>query len=69
MSRHAPEAAPLVYARDFSGSLITYEVYCGVADFALVPGVKSELIARVVGKLQEEGIPIGALATDVRILK
>jgi small-conductance mechanosensitive channel len=27
----APDAAPLVYARDFSGSMITYEVYCGVA--------------------------------------
>jgi small-conductance mechanosensitive channel len=65
----ASQVVPLAHACSFRDSLIAYELYCGVVDFALVPGVQSELIARVVAEFHHQGIAIGALATDVHLVK
>lgn len=65
----APGTPPLAYACGFTDSLIAYELYVGVDDFERMEAVRSALIVRVTGNLDDTGIPIGTAALDVRIIK
>ena len=62
-------AMPQAYARAFSDSLVDYELAFAIEDFALVPGAKSEMLERVAAEFRSRQIPIGAAATDIRIVR
>lgn len=59
---------PVAYACGFSDSLVTYRLYFAVESFILTSAVQSEIIIRVTDAFRSEGIQIGALPTDVRII-
>jgi small-conductance mechanosensitive channel len=65
----APGSRPIAYAREFVDTLVVYEICFGVDDFSAVPTVRSEVISRVNDALLREGIQIGAMAMDVRIVQ
>jgi small-conductance mechanosensitive channel len=60
---------PVAYASGFVDALVAYELRFGIDDFTLTPGIRSEVIRRIADTLQNRGIPIGAQAVDVRILR
>jgi len=64
----APHLSPTAYACGFSDTLVTYELYFGIEDFTLTPGVQSEVIRRVIDALQVRTIPIGNPPTEVCIV-
>jgi len=59
---------PAAYACGFADSLVTYKLYFAVESFLLTSEVQSQVIIRVTDALRSEGIHIGALPTDVRII-
>jgi small-conductance mechanosensitive channel len=64
----APATVATARACEFSDSLIGYELAFAIDDFALAPGIQSEVVRRIGNIFQERGIAIGASATDVRIV-
>jgi small-conductance mechanosensitive channel len=60
---------PRAYAREFSDSLVTYELAFAIDSFALTPDVKSKMLLRVADAFQEKSMRIGAQPMDVRITK
>jgi small-conductance mechanosensitive channel len=64
-----PGSTPTVYACGFADALVAYELCFAVDDFAHTADVKSEVITRVIDALQVEGIQIGTLPADVRIIR
>ena len=60
--------APQAFAREFSDSLVDYELAFAIESFALTPGAKSEMLGRIADAFREVGIQIGAPAMDVRIV-
>jgi small-conductance mechanosensitive channel len=65
----APGSTPVAHACGFVDALIAYELCFAIDDFINTPGVRSEVIKRVIEVLQNKGIPIGAQAMDVRIIR
>jgi small-conductance mechanosensitive channel len=65
----ASSSSPIAYACDFVDSMIAYEIYFGVDDFTLTPGIRSDVIKLVTDALKDRGIPIGSAAMDVRIVQ
>jgi small-conductance mechanosensitive channel len=65
----AAGTTPRAYACDFADALIAYELAFAVDDFTVASGVQSEVIRRVADAFQSTGIPVGAPATDVRIMQ
>ena len=59
---------PAAYACGFADSLVTYRLYFSVESFILTSAVQSQVITRVTDLLRSEGIDIGTLATDVRLI-
>jgi hypothetical protein len=47
---------------------VTYTLYFAVESFTLASDVQSQVIIHVTDALRSEGIQIGALPTDIRIL-
>ncbi|MGA2840188.1 MAG: mechanosensitive ion channel family protein [Steroidobacteraceae bacterium] len=64
-----PGNTPAAYACGFADSLVTYKLYFAVESYALTPEVQSEVITRVTDALLIDGIQIGTLPTDVRIIQ
>jgi len=64
-----PGNTPAAYACGFDDSLVTYKLYFAVESYALTPEVQSEVITRVTDALLIDGIQIGTLPTDVRIIQ
>jgi small-conductance mechanosensitive channel len=60
--------ATVAYACGFVDALVAYELRFAIDDFASTPGVRSEVVRRVVDTLQKSGIAVGAPAMDVRIV-
>jgi small-conductance mechanosensitive channel len=56
------------YACGFADSLVTYRLYFAVENFILAPEAQSQIIIRVTDAFRSEGIHIGTLPTDVRII-
>ncbi len=65
----APQSTPVALASGFADSLVTYDLCFAVEDFAQVAAVRSEVTRRVADTLQSAGIPIGAPAMDIRIVR
>ncbi len=59
---------PVAYACGFSDSLVTYRLYFAVESFVLTPAVQSQIIIGVADAFRSEGIHIGTLPTDIRII-
>jgi small-conductance mechanosensitive channel len=57
------------YAIEFSNSLVSYELAFVVGEFARAPAVRSAVIQHVTDALRARAIPVGIIATDVRILR
>jgi small-conductance mechanosensitive channel len=64
----ASGSKPAAYACGFADSLVTYTLYFAVESFTLASDVQSQVIIHVTDALRSEGIQIGALPTDIRIL-
>jgi small-conductance mechanosensitive channel len=60
--------APQAFAREFSDSLVDYELAFAIESFALTPGAKSEMLSRIADAFRGLDIRIGAPAMDVRII-
>jgi small-conductance mechanosensitive channel len=59
---------PVAYACGFADSLVIYPLYLAVESFILTSEVLSQVTIRVTDTLRSEGIQVGALPTDIRIL-
>jgi small-conductance mechanosensitive channel len=59
---------PAAYACGFDDSLVTYRLYFAVENFILTSAVQSQIIVRLTDIFRSEGIQIGSLPTDVRII-
>jgi small-conductance mechanosensitive channel len=59
---------PAAYACGFVDSLVTYKLYFAVESYLLAPEVQSQVITGVTDALRSEGIQIGSLPTDIRIV-
>jgi hypothetical protein len=59
---------PAAYACGFADSLVIYKLYFAVESFILTPEVLSQVTIRVTETLRSEGIQVGALPTDIRII-
>jgi small-conductance mechanosensitive channel len=59
---------PAAYACGFADSLVTYKLYFAVESFILTPEAQSQIITRVTDAFRSEGIHIGTMPTDVRII-
>jgi small-conductance mechanosensitive channel len=64
-----PGNTPAAYACGFDDSLVKYKLYFAVESFARAPEVQSKVIIRVTEALRIDGIQIGTLPTDVRIIQ
>ncbi len=64
----APTYAPVALAHEFVGSLIAYDVFFGVVEFARADAVKSDVILRIVEACTQRRIRIGAETMDVRMV-
>jgi small-conductance mechanosensitive channel len=60
--------APQAYACGITNSLMRYELAFPIDSFAVTPGAKSAMLARIADLFRGLGIDIGAPATDVRII-
>jgi hypothetical protein len=47
---------------------VTYKLYFAVESYLLAPEVQSQVITGVTDALRSEGIQIGSLPTDIRIV-
>jgi small-conductance mechanosensitive channel len=65
----ASALAAVAYASGFVDALVAYELRFGVDDFTLTPGIRSEVITRIVDTFHDRAIPIGSQALDIRILR
>ena len=61
--------AARAYAIEFNQSVITYELNFIVDGFAHAEACRSAAMARVAEAFRSHGVPIGAVVTDVRILR
>jgi small-conductance mechanosensitive channel len=59
---------PVAYACGFADSLIIYQLYFAVDSFILTTDVLSQVTIRVTDALRGQGIQLGALPTDIRII-
>ena len=59
---------PVAYACGFADSLVIYRLYFAVESFILTSEVLSQVTIRVTDTLRREGIQVGALPTDIRII-
>jgi len=64
----ASGSKPAAYACGFADSLVIYKLYFAVESFILTPEVLSQVTIRVTETLRSEGIQVGALPTDIRII-
>ena len=64
----APAYAPVAYAREFDDTLIAYDLYFGVVDFALTDQVQSDVVRSVAEMCAQHGIRVGAATMDVRLV-
>jgi small-conductance mechanosensitive channel len=71
-AKDSPDVAhgttPQAYAREFSDSLVAYELAFAIDSFALTPGAKSAMLGRIADAFRSLDIRIGAPAMDVRII-
>ena len=66
---NADGTTPVAYVCEFSDSLVVYELAFAIEHFALTRRAKSAMLLRVAQAFQDLAIPIGALATSVRIIQ
>jgi small-conductance mechanosensitive channel len=59
---------PTALACGFSDSLVAYTLYFAVESYLLTRDVRSQVIMRVTDALRSEGIQIGSMPTDIRIV-
>jgi small-conductance mechanosensitive channel len=64
----ASGSKPAAYACGFADSLVIYKLYFAVENFILTSEVLSQVTIRVTDTLRSEGIQVGALPTDIRII-
>jgi small-conductance mechanosensitive channel len=64
----ASSIKPAAYACGFADSLVIYKLYFAVESFTLTSEVVSQVTIRVTDTLRREGIQVGALPTDIRII-
>lgn len=64
----APGITPVAYARAIGDSVVQYELWFAIEDFADALSIQSNVVRRLVDELNRVGIPIGSAATDVRII-
>jgi len=62
---HGP--APRAFARAFSDCLVEYELIFGIDNFATSLGATSAMLAHIATVFRDQNIPIGGLATDIRL--
>lgn len=55
-------------ALGFRESQVTYQVAFNVTSFAVVPATRSALVGRIAAALQADGVPIGTLVSDLRLV-
>jgi small-conductance mechanosensitive channel len=71
-AKDSPDVAqgtiPQAYAREFSDSLVGYELAFAIDSFALSQGAKSQMLGRIADTFASLDIRIGAPAMDVRII-
>lgn len=64
-----PGTPPRAYAIAFSDSVVNYELVFAIENFAFIHGARSALIQRIASAFKSEGIPLGAPAQDVRVVR
>jgi small-conductance mechanosensitive channel len=65
----APDSVPVVFARTFTDSLISYDINCDIEEFPRIPAVQSLVISKVTRALHLKGIQIGSTGAVVRLVR